>query len=209
MADDRRREIDRHYKGGADLGVTTAWLLQRARSGELPLSMLELACYCDCPEACSATGQSRFKGSPLEWARGLAEWGKMPVVIAALAYLRQLPDAEVAWWPEVRAAVAQVEAWVQEPSEANRRTSYGLSRRLLFRQSAAPADLPATPRVVSYLAGTAGTLGQRGVSAPVLSARLLVAALSECDFSDQMSFQVHAKPAVAEWALSTTEGHGS
>ena len=99
MTDTRLRELERRWKESGSVEDEAAWLMERFRSGELPLSMLEQAAYCEHPAAKRliktvevSSPQDYAQRWAHEWSFGLGRWEKQVVVRAAFAMAHHVAE---------------------------------------------------------------------------------------------------------------------
>jgi hypothetical protein len=131
MSDRRLRALERELRDDPGNPARAAALLtEQRRCGLLREGALELASYAGHEAARLALGEERpaFDG-PAEWVLGLQAWGKVPAVVAALAFGRSaLASEQTAWRSsdvEIRleaqaAALKLVAAWIEGPTQERR-----------------------------------------------------------------------------------------
>lgn len=122
MSDRRLRELERQVRRGASPEEEARWLLERARTGELPGERLALAAWLGhAPARLALGGHAPHAPQELEsWVRGLGRWGPEALARAALAAARCVLPCWTQRHPDARpaAALAAVEAWLEDPGPA-------------------------------------------------------------------------------------------
>lgn len=97
VSDTSLRELERRFRASNNVEDEITWLRARLRAGDLGQSKLELACYLGSQSASAVLGRQapKYTKPPKTgvngWVRqGLAVWGPLPLLRAAIAATRMI-----------------------------------------------------------------------------------------------------------------------